>query len=72
MNKPILKSRRFWKDRFHAYGWQVGFQMTIEFPDGSRERRFFSDIGVNKACAIAHAMRAVQGCVQGVGRVVNA
>lgn len=69
--KPILKSRRFFKDRHHAYGWQVGFQITIQFPDGSRERRHIGDIGVDRSCAISNAMNLIPSCVQGVGRKIN-
>jgi hypothetical protein len=62
MNIPIKKSRRFYKDRRHAYGWEVVFKMSVKFPDGHVERRIFFDIGTDKTAAINNAMKTVQYC----------
>lgn len=58
--KLIPSSRRFYKDRMHAYGWEVGFKQTVEFPDGRRERHYFSDIGTERRTAIWNALRSLE------------
>lgn len=54
---PILKSRRFYKDKWHPYGWEVGYKMTVILPNGNKIRTYFSDIGVNKSAAIGNSLR---------------
>lgn len=53
----LPRTRRFWKDEFHAYGWQVGFTVSFKFADGQIGRASFRDIGVNRNAAIGNAMR---------------
>lgn len=54
---PILKSRRFYKDKWHPYGWEVGYKMTCILPNGKKIRTFFNDVGINKSAAIANSLR---------------
>lgn len=54
---PIPSTRRFWKDEFHAYGWQVGFKETVRFADGQTARISFTDIGTDRNAAIGNALR---------------
>lgn len=53
----ITSTRRFWKDQFHAYGWEVGFTMSLRFPDGQIGRTSFRDIGTDRCAAISNALR---------------
>jgi hypothetical protein len=55
--KLIPSSRRFWKDQWHPYGWEVGFSQTVIFPDGTKQRERFRDIGTTKRTAMANALR---------------
>lgn len=59
MNKPQLipSSRRYWKSRKHAYGWEVGFRQSIRWPDGQVTRHLFRDIGTDRSAAIFNALR---------------
>ncbi len=58
--RRLLKSsRRFYKDRHHAYGWEIGFRQTVELMDGTLSREMFFDIGVDRRSAIANALRCI-------------
>lgn len=54
---PIPTSRRFLKDKFHAYGWQVSFMQTCVHPNGVKERIHFSSLGTDRRNAMNHALR---------------
>lgn len=55
----LTKTRRFWKDKFHPYGWQVGFNVSVKWSDGQIARISLSDIGTRKDSAITNAMRGL-------------
>lgn len=46
----IKTRRRYYADKHHAYGWQIGF--TAQFNDGSK--RAFSSLGTTRANALGH------------------
>ena len=52
-------SRRYYKDEYHAYGWQVGFNQTVFVPNipPHRFKVQFSDIGTDRKAAISNALR---------------
>ena len=54
---PLPKTRRYWRDEWHPYGWSVGFRESVILPNGKRVRIRFSDIGVDKSAAISNAHR---------------
>ena len=54
----LPRTRRFWKDQFHAYGWEVGFTVSFRYEDGQIGRAAFRDIGVDRNAAIGNAMRS--------------
>lgn len=55
--------RRYWKDKFHACGWQIGFDQMVKLPDGTEKRVGFSDIGVNRNASIGNALRILNSHV---------
>lgn len=57
--EQLTTTRRFWKDQFHAYGWEVGFKMSVRFADGAIGRMSFRDIGTDRDAAIGNALRAI-------------
>lgn len=57
--KAINSTRRFWKNEWHPYGWQVGFKLSIRFADGQIGRISCSGIGTTEGAAVANA----QSCV---------
>ena len=61
MLKLVPQSRRFWKDKHHAYGWGVGFDQTvIDSVSGQIVRVSFRDIGTDRQTAISNALRNVE------------
>jgi hypothetical protein len=52
--------RKYWKDQFHAYGWEIGFSQTAVLPSGKKARMSFRDIGVNRNAAINNALRKLR------------
>lgn len=54
----LPRTRRFWKDQHHAYGWEVGFTVSFRYADGQLGRAAFRDIGTDKRAAISNAMRS--------------
>lgn len=61
-NAETVGNKRFWKDRRHAYGWEVGFTQKVKVADGRVIKTYFMDIGVNKTCAIANSYRHLDIC----------
>lgn len=56
MIKTIPKSRRWKRNKWHPYGWEVAYYETI-IKDGQKIRRFFSDVGVDFNAAFANSRR---------------
>ncbi|CAB4163689.1 hypothetical protein UFOVP811_51 [uncultured Caudovirales phage] len=46
-------------DEFHAYGRKTAFELTFITPDGTRMRKFFSDIGTSQQAAFNNALRTL-------------
>jgi len=51
--KTNARSRRYTRDRRHAYGWEVAFHQTV---DG--KRRYFSALGTTRNAAIWNAFNS--------------
>ena len=52
IKSPSPKSRRYYKDKWHPYGWQVSFLETV---DGKRV--LHTGLGTNRKLAIQHAIK---------------
>ena len=61
LGTPVIlpRTRRFWKDGHHAYGWEVGFTVSFRYADGQLGRAAFRDIGSDKQAATSNAMRSL-------------
>lgn len=53
----IPSSVRYYKDRSHPYGWEIGFQATVMLSSGERRRDWtWSALGTDRNAAFANAL----------------
>lgn len=45
---------------FHPYGRKCSFDLTFTTPNGTRMRKWFSDIGTDDRAAFANALRTIR------------
>lgn len=45
---------------FHPYGRKCSFDLTFTTPNGTRLRKYFSDIGVSNRAAFTNALRTLR------------
>jgi hypothetical protein len=52
IKSPSPKSRRYFTNKWHPYGWQVSFEETV-----NNKREYHSGVGINRKLAIQHAIK---------------
>lgn len=52
----IPSSIRYFRNRKHPYGWELGFQAALELADGSRAKATFSALGTSRNAAMANSL----------------
>jgi hypothetical protein len=52
----IPQSIRYYRDKWHPYGWEVGFTASTVTPDGIRARRYFGALGTDRHTAMVNSL----------------
>lgn len=53
----LANTIRYYKNRRHPYGWEIGFRATVMLQNGERRRDWtWSALGIDRNAAMANAL----------------